>query len=99
MNKHEDLPANPGPDIADDFDRYLFIGGPADGEWKTIPKDAPTAICPVLDLPSGVGAFHLNEFAYRRHVLQSKAVVYVLEGMTLSDASARLLQNYRPERE
>ena len=99
MIRREYLPANPGPDTADDFDQYLFIGGPADGEWKIIPKDAPTAICPVLDLPSGVGAFHLDEFAYRRHVLQSKAVVYVLEGMTLSDASARLLQNYRPERE
>ena len=92
----------PAQDIADDMtargtiDHYLFIGGPADGEWKSLPKDAPTAICPVLDLPGGVGAFHLNEVLYRRQVLQKgkeNRIVYVLDGMTLSDATTRLLHN------
>lgn len=88
--------------------QFLFIGGPADGQWKQadhehwqVPVYPTPAVAPYVRWPTEPDADHLCFTAtYRKRFWRSDKGVYemyVLDSMTDSEAMQRLLTHYRPK--
>jgi hypothetical protein len=83
-----------------DQGRILFVGGPYDGTWRTVPLQAtmvelPPGIGVASDLPLGLSA----SVVYLRTELglgdnQSPLVFYRLSTMTARQAITRVLSGY-----
>lgn len=83
----------------------LCIGGPFDGQRKSPPHWDQNNLCLLVPPPVGIANiacdnFNITAYIYRRQCLGATDTVFdvwILDGMTLQDAMARLLANYRPE--
>ena len=81
---------------------YLFIGGPADGEWRAIPDARGKVLVPVVSSPMSPFPFGVDfeEAEYRRESFYIRDAdpieMFVFADMSLADAVIRLLSNYRP---
>lgn len=84
--------------------KYLFIGGPLDGKWKLtegeqkvlarIPEDLPLPLSKGVEVAPEAAFWH---YAMRPlHFGGGFVSVYVLEGLTNSEALRLLLLGYKP---
>lgn len=94
------------------IDTHLFIGGPLDGQQKALPPGTavgghvgfPTFPVPFHEHYSSISDSMVPTFGrvdYRRETLiagDTKWDVWVLDGMTVQEAIAKLLADYRPEK-
>lgn len=72
--------------------KYLFIGGSKDGEWITVHKGNRINF-PILDKDQN----KYNKDTYRKEIFLSegnKVVLYILEGISNTEAFQRLLEGY-----
>jgi hypothetical protein len=81
----------------------LFIGGPADGEWRALALDREfvhvAVVPPVGVAPEALLIDSLRSVVYRRETLghgTTRWQVYVVEDMTADEAMTQLLAGYTP---
>lgn len=89
-------------------DAFLFIGGPIDGQYMAVYQAGPTVSVAIPPAPltaaeltrSEARAINLQTAEYYRETLRSeeglKLTVYILRGMTTTEAFSLLIAGYRP---